>query len=713
MSEQQSVHSIQNKRPNRLAHETSPYLLQHAYNPVDWYPWGPEALQQARDQDKPILLSIGYAACHWCHVMAHESFEDPSIAEIMNKAFINIKVDREERPDLDEIYMRAVQALSGHGGWPMTMFLTPQLKPFFGGTYFPPTNRYNIPSFKTVLNSVAQAWSQQRQQIEQSSTQLASYLSVADLLDQSTAALSYAQITAAVERILKIFDREHGGLGSAPKFPHCYVTDFMMRVYINPDITESARHDCREFIEATLNHMAYGGIHDQLGGGFARYAVEREWFVPHFEKMLYDNASLAKNYLCGYQLFQNEYWKDVAIDCLGFVRRELWAPEGAFYSSLDADSEGAEGKFYVWTPTEIINILGKDDGQWLSTVYGVYPDGNFEHETTVLNLAAPPEMLAKQLNLKGAEFWKKLNPLRQKLLETRTTRIRPSRDEKVLTSWNALMISSFVKGYQVVGNIEYLQTAIEATRFILSNMYQDGRLLRTWSKGRAHLNGYLEDYAFMIQALLDLAGVDASPVWLTTAGQLNDFVLSHFFDQSTSNFFYTSDDHEELILRTQNNFDGPIPSSTSVVVMNLLRLSRIFDNAPFEKIAQDVMQRCAPNFERASDQYANMLCALDLYLADKTELVLVTTPSTSQEALHTSKTLPQQFKDMLKAANSIYLPNLITVVTDNSAGRDLPISLLADRTSLNNKVTAYFCRSSTCQEPATEPSRLANQLNYC
>jgi hypothetical protein len=705
MTKQQS---LVNRKTNRLVNETSPYLQQHAYNPVDWWSWCPEALEQARKQDKPILLSIGYAACHWCHVMAHESFEDPATADLMNRHFINIKVDREERPDLDEIYMRAVQAINGHGGWPMTVFLTSELKPFFSGTYFPPVDRYNMPSFQTVLNTVAKAWSQQREQIEQSSVQLTDFLSAIDLqaqsgAEQAVSALAITQIIEAIKRILGIFDRQYGGLGGAPKFPHPYATELVMRAYVNPQTEGALKRACYEFIETTLNRMACGGIHDQLGGGFARYSVDSQWLIPHFEKMLYDNAALIKNYLSGYQIFKNEYWKDVAIDCLGFVERVLMATEGGFYSSLDADSEGSEGKFYVWTAAEVIDVLGKENGQWFSTVYGISPEGNFEHGSSVLNFAEPPEVLAQELGISLTEFWAKLNPLRQKLLEVRSKRTAPGTDEKVITSWNALIISTYVKAFQVLGDAKYLQIAVNAMQFILKNMYQgshkDSRLLRTWAKGKAHLNGYLEDYVFVVQALLDLASVDASSTWLSAASELNEIILSRFFDQDSSSFFYTSDNHEKLILRTKNNLDGPLPSSTSVAIMNLLRLARITDNSKFEVIAKNVLKQCASQFEHAVDQYSNMLCALDLFLADKLELVIVTSPGL------------QDTNHMLSAANSIYLPNLITVATDGSSDYANASALLANRTLKGNKVTAYLCRNFSCQEPVNAPAVLSAQLS--
>ncbi len=430
-------------KANRLIEETSPYLLQHAYNPVDWFAWSEEALAKAKSDDKPILLSIGYAACHWCHVMEHESFEDADIAAIMNEHFVPIKVDREERPDLDDIYMRSVQMMTGHGGWPMTVFLTPDLKPFYGGTYFPPQDRHGLPSFRRVLLSVAKTWDEKREDVEASSNEMAGYLQQMSQVEPSGTELSNDSLDGAIERLLMIADRQWGGFGGAPKFPQASALFFMLR-------KSSENTQLREVLELTLNKMAIGGIHDQIGGGFARYSVDRQWIVPHFEKMLYDNAQLSRLYLESSLVFNNDYYKRVGKDVLDFVLSELTSEDGAFYSSLDADSEGEEGKFYAFNQQEINEALGAEDGAFACQVYGVTATGNFEHAATVLNLQDLPEELARRANLSLTQFFDRLDKINEKLLAYRAKRIRPGCDEKVLTAWNSLMISAFVTGYRVL-----------------------------------------------------------------------------------------------------------------------------------------------------------------------------------------------------------------------------------------------------------------------
>jgi uncharacterized protein YyaL (SSP411 family) len=694
-------------KSNRLIDETSPYLLQHAYNPVEWYPWGAEALDKAKQNDKPILLSIGYSACHWCHVMEHESFEDPEIAKIMNEKFVPIKVDREERPDLDDIYMKSVQMMTGHGGWPMTVFLTPELKPFYGGTYFPPADRHGLPSFRRVLLSVALSWLEQRENIEKGSDELSHYLG---LLNKITAdeqaggnqALAEETVSACLTNLLRVADPSWGGFGGAPKFPQAQSLNLIMRragSLGNDDLTKQ----CQSMLENTLNKMAYGGIHDQIGGGFARYSVDRQWLVPHFEKMLYDNAMLARVYLDGYLLNGNTYWKDVAKDCLDFVLRELTSEEGAFYSSLDADSEGEEGKFYVWRPTQITDILGHVDGQWFNKVYGVTDLGNFEHMTSVLHLSDSPENLANQFDCSEADLGKRLIPLRQKLLSERNKRIAPGRDEKVLTSWNSLMISALTKGYVVLQDPQYLQAARKASEFILQNLVKDGRLLRTWGKGQAKLAAYLDDYAYFVQALIDLAEVDFESKWLEEAIELTDKTIEHFWDQTDGGFFYTADDHETLLMRPKNYNDGPTPSAISVVTNNLLKLANILDNKTYRAKAEAILKLYAPHFVKAPDQFANLICALDFYLAENLEIALLTDSA------------KDDFRPMLFATHSVYLPNGVFALKDfsNTAknGKWLEACpLLRSRSLLSDKTTAYVCHKYTCSEPVENGTKLVKQL---
>lgn len=685
---------------NRLIDETSPYLLQHAHNPVDWLPWGKEALDKARQDDKPILLSIGYAACHWCHVMAHESFEDQATAALMNENFVNVKVDREERPDLDEIYMKAVQMMTGHGGWPMTVFLTPELKPFFGGTYFPPEDRHGLPGFKRVLTGVSAAWKEQREQVAKSASELTDYLRAFDKAEAVEGDLYWALINQALGRILGAFDRQWGGLGNAPKFPHTCSLDLSMRYLVSASGNATLKEDCQEFITTTLDKMAYGGMHDQLGGGFARYSVDRMWLIPHFEKMLYDNATLSRAYLQGSLLTGRQYWLSVASDCLDFVLRDLGTGTGAFYSSLDADSEGEEGKYYVWKPEQIIEALGQDDGKWVNEVYGVTARGNFEHGTSALHLSDSPESLCKRLDLSADQFWARLKPLNNKLLELRGKRIAPGRDEKVLTSWNSLMISSLVLGYQILQEPRYLKAAADCANFLSSNMLTEGRLLRTWARGRSKLNGYLDDYAFLIQALLDLAAADFDSCWLKFAVELNDTMLEHFEDRNSGGFFYTSDDHEELVARPKSYFDGSIPSGTSVATMNLLRLAKLTGQTRYRDIAGRVLRLYAPHFERMPDQFANMICALDIYLSDGAEIVLA------------GESGKDNWRDLFYTLNSYYLPNSVILLADASCSQPASTKspLLENRNLIDGQPAIYLCQNYTCDKPITDPANLKQKL---
>ncbi len=695
-------------RPNRLAGETSTYLLQHAHNPVDWFPWGEEAIEQARQSDKPILLSVGYSACHWCHVMAHESFEDPETAALMNRLFVNIKVDREERPDIDEIYMKAVQLLTGHGGWPMTVFLTPDLKPFYGGTYFPPFDKHGLPSFKRLLLGIEEAWNERRAEITESSADIAEHLSLLDKVLGEQRPLDNSVINHAIDALIKVFDYRWGGFGNAPKFPHTSSLSLAMRRSRSGQAGRASREEeCLNIVRTTLDQMAYGGIHDQIGGGFARYSVDKQWLIPHFEKMLYDNALLCRNYLDGYLLTDRQYWLTVARGILDFVQSELTTPEGAFYSSLDADSEGEEGKYYVFRQHEIIEAVGAEDALWVNEIFGLSERGNFERGATVLSLTGPPEALAKTFSMTVEEFWQRLNPLKARLLELRQKRVRPGRDEKVLTSWNALMISAFVDGYRVAADESYLATARKAARFILDNLLVDGRLLRTWGRGKSKLNGYLDDYAYFVQALLDLASVDFDPIWYNTACSLGQSMVTYFFDKKEDCFFFTSNDHEQLIARPKNFIDGSTPSATSAAIFALLRLGRLSGNGSYTQMAEEAMKVFSPYFARVPDQFSNMLCALDFHLSPGAQIALVA--DSSQRGT---------WQEMLFALHSHYLPNSVIIlqdIKDRKAGSEPPepiaqSPLLSGRGLVDNKATVYICQNSTCQQPINDPEKLASAL---
>lgn len=679
-------------KANRLINETSTYLLQHAYNPVDWYAWGPEALQRSNADGKPILLSIGYSACHWCHVMEHESFEDQQTADLMNELFVCIKVDREERPDLDEIYMKAVQMLTGHGGWPMTVFLTPELKPFFGGTYYPKEDRHGMPSFKRVLTSVSLAWNEQRDNVETSASEITSHLALFDKVPAGSPNLDHAIIERSLANLEHVFDPQYGGFGSAPKFPHTGSIALAMRYAAGSD---TRAEKCLEIVETTLSKMAYGGIHDQLGGGFARYAVDRIWLVPHFEKMLYDNALIARNYFEAFQLTGRQYYARVAEGILRFVLRELTTDGGAFYSSLDADSEGEEGKFYVWKPEEIKKVLGNEDGAWFCDLFGCTASGNFEHGTSILNLSQSPEEIAKKCGLSEDALWARVDKLRERLLLEREKRVRPGRDDKVLTSWNSLMISAFVDGYKSLKAPQYLEVAKRAASFIIDNMYNAPVLLRTWGRGQAKLPGYLDDYSYFAQALLDLAAVDPDPKWYQTAIALHQYILDEFGDDPDGGFYYTSNKHEKLITRTRNFYDASTPSPTAVTVWNLLRFSRLNGDSQQEARAKRVLALYSPFFAKVADQFSYQISALDFMLQPSSEIALVVNGD------------EKQYQDMVWAVHQNYLPNTVSLIkqADNAALAASP--LFEKRELLNGKNTAYICRNFTCDAPINDVDSLA------
>jgi len=680
------------KKANRLKDETSTYLLQHAHNPVDWYPWCQEALDASREQEKPILLSIGYSACHWCHVMEHESFEDEDTAALMNKLFINIKVDREERQDLDEIYMRAVQVMTGHGGWPMTVFLTPELKPFFAGTYFPPENKHGMPSFKRVMLGVAQAWQESRADILESASEITEHISKLNSIGGAGGASESADLlldksvfNKVLDKITTNFDPKWGGFGGAPKFPHPSTLDLLLR--IRERVQGDERKQAELVLETTLDKMALGGIWDHLSGGFARYSTDRRWLVPHFEKMLYDNALLAPVYFNAYLATGKAFYKQVGCDILSFVQNELTSDDGVFYSSLDADSEGVEGKFYVFTKDELIEILGKSEGEWLATTYGATEEGNFEHRNNVLHLK---DILTK-------EEMERAKPSIEKLLKERSLRVRPGRDDKILTSWSALMISALVSGYRATKEHIYLERAVRAASFLLEKMEQDGNLARTYGKGKARLTGYLDDYAYFAQALLDLAACNANSIWYEKALLLNEKTIEYFYSAEEKDFYYTPTNHEKLILRPKNYFDGAVPSGTSVACRNLLRLSKLSENEKFSQIASGVISTYSSLFGRAPDQFANLICALDMHLSEGKEIVIVLD---SKDKNHVS---------FLETALCRFAPNDLELVKNSDSDHKSP--LFEGRELHKNKSTAYICQNHACQEPITDICSLEVELH--
>jgi hypothetical protein len=673
---------------NRLARETSPYLLQHAENPVDWFPWGEEALGRARAEDLPILLSVGYSACHWCHVMEHESFEDPDTAAFMNANFVCVKVDREERPDVDAIYMEAVQGFTGQGGWPMTVFLDPEGVPFYGGTYFPPDDSRGMPSFRMVMEAVLEAYRGQREEIRERAAMTVGRLEALAKIDPG-AAPGADELAQAVTTLLSHGDPANGGFGRAPKFPPSDSLELLM-----------SRRAGLEHVERTLDAMLAGGIYDQIGGGFARYAVDSAWLVPHFEKMLYDNALLARAYLHGWQVLGHERYRRVCEETLDWLLREMRGPEGGFYSAYDADSEGVEGKFYVWTPDEMRTVLesaaavgarGPDaerpagdlalDPEAILGYYGVTEAGNFEGKN-----------ILHRADGAAARAPAGLDTARAALLAARAKRVPPGLDDKRLCSWNALAIAALAEAGAVLGRPDYLDAAAACAEFILDSMRdEEGHLLRTYKDGRAHLNAYLEDHAFLIEALLTLYEAGFDPRWFKEARALAESMIDRFGDAERGGFFTTSTDHEELIARRKEVGDHPIPSGQSSAALGLLRLAAISGEAGFAERAVGVFALFGEPMISHPDSFAHLLRALDFHLASKREVALVGLDFSALEAV----------------VRAEFRPNV--VVAAGPAGAVEP-PLLDARTEIGGEPAAYVCEGFTCNLPVTDPAALEKEL---
>jgi uncharacterized protein YyaL (SSP411 family) len=667
---------------NRLASETSPYLLQHKDNPVDWYPWGPEALDRARAEDKPILLSIGYSSCHWCHVMEHESFEDPETAVYMNEHFVPVKVDREERPDVDAIYMEAVQGMTGHGGWPLTAFLDSGGVPFYGGTYFPPEPRHGMPSFRMVMEAVVESWTSQRERIAAAAGRIREQLGAVGRIDPSTELLSPEILGGATKQLRMHADMINGGFGGAPKFPPASALDFLLARGVT------------DVVEVTLDAMAAGGIHDQIGGGFARYSVDEVWLVPHFEKMLYDNALLARAYLHGYQALGHERWRTVVERTLDWALREMRGPEGGFYSALDADSEGEEGRFYVWTPTEIRGVLDAAGlGELADEViahYGVTEGGNFEGR----NILHLPQGLAagEPARIDGA---------RAALYEARAKRVWPGLDDKRLCSWNALMIAALAEAGAVLDRPDYLAAATACADFVWTKLRDaDGRLLRSWKDGEAKLNAYLEDHAYLVEALLTLYEAGFDTRWFDAARETADAMIERFADPERGGFFTTSHDHDALIARRKDVDDHPIPSGNSSAAFGLLRLAALTGEHSYEQRAVSIFRL----FHRVAAQHphavAYLLRALDFHFASVKEVALIG-PAAG------NGTPADGLGDLAAVVRSGFRPHL--VLAGGPEGTERP-ELMQQRTTVQGRPAAYVCEHFACQRPVTEPSELAASL---
>jgi uncharacterized protein len=641
--------------PNRLADETSPYLLQHKDNPVAWEPWGDVALARARDEDKPLLVSIGYSSCHWCHVMERESFEDPDIAGYMNEHFVCIKVDREERPDVDAIYMEASQAMTGQGGWPLNVFCTPDQAPFYAGTYFPPTPMRGMPSWRQLLEAIVEAWTERREEIRDGAPRIVDRLQGAALLEPSKEILSPAVLDEAAAGLRRAFDPLGGGFGHAPKFPQASAIEFLLR---RGDVEAAGK---------SLTAMASGGIYDQVGGGFARYSVDAQWLVPHFEKMLYDNALLARAYLHGWQVTGDPLFRRVCEETLGWALREMRGPEGGFYSALDADSEGVEGKFYVWSLDELRSVAGEEAAAW----FGATETGNFEGANILTRGPGEPEQL---------DDW------RRELYAVREKRVWPGLDDKRLCSWNALMISALADAGAVLEDEQYLDAARKCADFILTKMRDDsGRLLRTWKDGVGRLNAYLEDHAYMVEALLTLYEASWEPRWFTEARAIADTMIERFADDERGGFFDTSDDHEKLVARRKSLEDNPIPSGNSSAAFGLLRLAALTGEHSYEQRAVGVFRLLHEVAARHPQAFAHLLQAMDFHFASVKEVAIVGPDAGA----------------LARVVRSRFRPHLVL-----AGGEPDGVPLLAGR----DQAGAYVCENFTCKRPVSDPAELEELL---
>ena len=660
---------------NNLIHESSPYLLQHAHNPVNWYGWNDDALKKAKDENKPIFLSIGYSACHWCHVMAHESFENEDVAEFMNENFINIKVDREERPDIDDIYQKVCQIATGQGGWPLSLFLTPDQKPFYVGTYFPVLDSYGRPGFGSICRQLSQAWKEKPKDIEASAEKFTSALHKTEKVQ--TTKLERTILDEAAMNLFQLGDASYGGFGSAPKFPNAANVSFLFRY-----AKLSGLGKFNEFALKTLKKMANGGIFDQIGGGFSRYSTDAKWLVPHFEKMLYDNALIPVNYAEAYQITKDPFYLDVLKKTLDFVLREMTSPEGGFYSAYDADSEGIEGKYYVWKKSEIREILGSDTDLFC-LYYDVTDGGNWEGNNILcnnLNIST----VAFNFGISESEVSKILKSCSEKLLNIRSARIPPGLDDKVLVSWNSLMITAFAKGYRVTGDIRYLNAAKDCISFIEQNLFVNEKLLRTYKNGIAKIDGYLEDYSYFINALLDVFEIEPDQKYLTLSIKLGHHLVEHFWDSENNSFFMTSDDHEKLIIRPKSNYDLSLPSGNSVSAFVMLRLYHLSQEQTFLEITTKIMESQAQIAAENPFGFGYLLNTISMYIQKPREITVINTENS----------------EIIQSLLLDYLPNSIMITIKNSSQlENLSEYPFFAGKSFEDKTSVFVCKDFACSLP--------------
>jgi uncharacterized protein YyaL (SSP411 family) len=680
------------KKPNHLIDETSPYLLQHAENPVDWYPWGEEALKKAKAEDKPILLSVGYSSCHWCHVMAHESFEDEATAQLMNDLFVNIKVDREERPDVDAIYMRAVVTLTGRGGWPLTVFLTPGGQPFFGGTYFPAESRHGLPPFRQVLLSVSTSYRDRGEQILRSANQLAVRIASQDVEPAAPdVELSPRTLDQALRKLSQSFDASYGGFGQAPKFPQAMVLDFLLREYFRSGNSLALR-----IVERSLEKMARGGIYDQLGGGFHRYSVDERWLIPHFEKMLYDNALLSRLYVRAFHATGRALYRRVAEETLEYVAREMASPEGGFYSAQDADSEGIEGKFFAWTPGEITAALGNEEGNLLSQYFDVTERGNFEGRN-VLSVPRDPDVVAHLAGVSQEHLDDVILRGRKKLMALRERRTHPQRDEKVIASWNGLMLASFAEAARVLGDGRYREIAIRNAELLLRELHVDHQLYRILSAGRSKVRGYLQDYACLVDGLLALYEATFDDQWFLKARVLVDEMIGRFKDALGAGF-YDTDGRDALITRPRDREDGALPSGNSMAADVLLRLAALTGEDTYERLAEEILTVMSDAMAQHPLALGHLLSALSFYLSPPEEIAIVGDPAGDDG------------RSLLEVVYAGYRPGKVVAAGLPARTGETAVPLLAGKQMTAGRATAYVCRRFACQQPVTTPHDLAAQL---
>ena len=689
-------------KPNKLINEKSPYLLQHAYNPVNWFPWGDEAFEIANSEDKPIFLSIGYSTCHWCHVMEKESFEDDEVAKLMNDAFVSIKVDREERPDIDGIYMSVCQMITGSGGWPLTIVMTPDKKPFFTGTYFPKQNRFNRIGMMELIPRLKEIWITKKDEVIKSANEIASSLNNQNLISDTTV-IDKSVLDKAYDELSKRYDETNGGFGSAPKFPSPHNLLFMLRYWKSRNQPKAL-----EMVEKTLTEMRHGGIYDHIGFGFARYSTDQNWLVPHFEKMLYDQAMLVMAYTETYLVTKNNFYKETAQEILEYVLRDMTHPEGGFYSAEDADSEGEEGKFYLWDADELRNVLDKKESDFAIRVFSIADDGNWIDEskgmmpgTNILHLNKSTTELANEFNLSEDDFKRKLESVRKKIFLYREKRIHPHKDDKVLTDWNGLMISALARASQAFGDDRYSEVAIKSYSFIEKYLTEkDGRLIHRFRDGESGLPAHIDDYAFMINAAIDLYETTFEIEYLKRAIKLNDILMKEFWDEQSGGFYFTSSTSEELIARQKDVYDGAVPSGNSVALLNLIRLSRFTSNIYFEKKAYVIVKYFSGYVSKSPSAFCMFMCGLDFLFSASTEVVIV---SDNKDNLGIKG---------INLIRSVFNPNKVVILKFDNTTTDYSelLSFTNYMKMKDNNTTFYVCRDYTCNQPVNSLIELEKLL---